>query len=68
MSTQATRPRPTRQRQPRRRRRRKKFPLVPVLAVSLAAIVVICTVFSQGPHPPLGGQADHRDQRRRPPR
>ena len=40
MSTQATRPRPTRQRQPRRRRRRKKFPLVPVLAVSLAAIEI----------------------------
>ena len=60
MSTQATRPRPTRQRQPRRRRRRKKFPLVPVLAVSLAAIVVICTVISHVAGGQLGKLA--RDQ------
>ena len=60
MSTQATRPRPTRQRQPRRRRRRKKFPLVPVLAVSLAAIVVICTVISHVAGGQLGKLArDH---------
>ena len=60
MSTQATRPRPTRQRQPRRRRRRKKFPLVPVLAVSLAAIVVICTVISHVTGGQLGKLArDH---------